>query len=178
MIFDMTGKRRQRDNKLTLDVGLRIHKAMGDMSLTDLARLIGRNTNTVWSYVNGGSLPSIEILLKISEALKVSVEYLLRGEVPGSLMDRQEAELIRTYRAIRDKDPRVAEDYIRYGRGWLTAAPAAEQVKKKVRNRKLIPPIDIIGLDEAVDALSDAEKESKKGKHPGSQGKGTRLMSA
>ncbi|WP_296328967.1 helix-turn-helix transcriptional regulator [uncultured Treponema sp.] len=51
------------------------------LQLKEVSALAGVNNNTFLSYVDArGSLPNVEIGVKIAKALGVSVEYLVTGE--------------------------------------------------------------------------------------------------
>lgn len=51
------------------------------LQIKEVSALAGVNNNTFLSYVDArGSLPNVEIGVKIAKALGVSVEYLVTGE--------------------------------------------------------------------------------------------------
>lgn len=50
------------------------------MSQTQLADMVGLRYAHISRYENGGSLPSAEMLMKLSQALAVSTDYLLFGK--------------------------------------------------------------------------------------------------
>ncbi|MBQ8012909.1 MAG: helix-turn-helix transcriptional regulator [Treponema sp.] len=51
------------------------------LQIKEVAALAGVNNNTFLSYVDArGSLPNVEIGVKIAKALGVSLEYLVTGE--------------------------------------------------------------------------------------------------
>ena len=56
------------------------------LQIKEVAALAGVNNNTFLSYVDArGSLPNVEIGVKIAKALGVSVEYLVTGKDSNTL---------------------------------------------------------------------------------------------
>jgi transcriptional regulator with XRE-family HTH domain len=73
-------KRHRRDNALAQAVGNRIRMLLGGESRQAFAPKIGISPNTLWDYMNGNALPSIEVMLKISEISGASLDWLIKGE--------------------------------------------------------------------------------------------------
>lgn len=62
--------------------------------IKEVSALAGVNNNTFLSYVDArGSLPNVEIGVKIAKALGVSVEYLVTGEDSGITHDSKYTDI-------------------------------------------------------------------------------------
>ncbi len=71
--------RKKRDERLASEVGKRIRMLLGKRTYASLAREVGVKPHTVWNYANGVTLPSIEVLIRLSEHWGVSTDWLLKG---------------------------------------------------------------------------------------------------
>lgn len=132
----MVKKRRKRDDELALAIGQRLASAMGDMSMSELARQVDVTSNTIWNILNGNSCPSLPLLIKIGEVLGVSTDFILKGNKPGQLVTTQEEELLSTYRTIQEADPAVAEEIISFGRFKLGSKPPAKTKKASLKKKR------------------------------------------
>jgi len=54
-----------------------------NMSQRQLANKIVCEQNTVWKWLNIGSLPNVLLLMEISRVFNVSIDYLIYGEDGG-----------------------------------------------------------------------------------------------
>lgn len=75
----IAGTRRKRDRDLASQVGERLKFIMGKRTCGVFARVIGVRPQTMWCYIIGKAMPSMEVLLIISEKEKVSVDWILKG---------------------------------------------------------------------------------------------------
>jgi transcriptional regulator with XRE-family HTH domain len=68
-----------------VQVGQRIRAVRGRLTQTDFARMIGVRKQNYISRYEHGRIPNPELLVKIAELGKTSVDYLLtgRGRGPG-----------------------------------------------------------------------------------------------
>lgn len=105
---------RRKSAEIAAYVGMRIKKAMGDRTYTSVAKSVGVKPHTMWGYVNGLSLPGMDILSKISDELKVSIDWLIKGDESVVAKDNAEKEALYQYRETEKL--MVGEQYKRYGR--------------------------------------------------------------
>jgi transcriptional regulator with XRE-family HTH domain len=63
---------------------------------TAVAREVGITTANTGKWKNGGT-PSVDILLKLSDRLSVSTDYLLKGEEPHSMPAKKEVNSVNTH---------------------------------------------------------------------------------
>lgn len=63
-------------------IGQRIKELRNDCELTqkELAQLIGVAQNTITQYENGSTKPSLEVLVKLADALNATTDYILCGQ--------------------------------------------------------------------------------------------------
>lgn len=78
-------------------------------SISDFAKKIGFNANTVMYWLNGKRIPSLDNVVKISEALGVSVDWLL-GLVPeNNRTPDEELRLISDRTGLSNKSVKLLE---------------------------------------------------------------------
>lgn len=79
-------------------IGQRINEALAcsDTKQKDLAKYLGVTDNTVSYFVSGTRAPNIEQIIKISELLNVSTDFLLGKSTPKTPIDTEEGKLIRS----------------------------------------------------------------------------------
>lgn len=72
-------------------LGRRIHRIRMefDISQKDLARILSCSPKHLGNIERGVSRPSLEILLDISRALNVSIEYILSDNIPSNMLPSQ-----------------------------------------------------------------------------------------
>jgi transcriptional regulator with XRE-family HTH domain len=66
--------------------GARLKRAVGERSYTSVAREVGVKPHTFWGYVNGVSLPSFDVLVRIADFLDVTLDWLIRGKEAPAVM--------------------------------------------------------------------------------------------
>lgn len=73
------------------ELGPRIAHARRARGLTQeqLAKLIGRPKNSVSDWERGERVPSIEVIAEIADALRVSIDDLVRGDLDKALSDQK-----------------------------------------------------------------------------------------
>ena len=73
------------------------------MSQTELAEMLGLQYSHISRYENGGSMPSAEMLMKLSKALSVSVDYLLFGEkVDAAIADFKDKDFLKMFQQAEE----------------------------------------------------------------------------
>lgn len=94
-ILRMKGKR-PRNEIFYKEFALRLKELIGEKSLSEVARDIDGivSQKTLWDYVNGISMPGPDVLVKISETFKVSIDYLLKGQISLFPKDDHEKRLL------------------------------------------------------------------------------------
>lgn len=71
----------------------------------DLAEMLQTGTSTISNWIKRGTIPSADIAIKIAQFLGVSVEWLVTGrDAVSETFSREEVEVVRKWRAIRDDD--------------------------------------------------------------------------
>ena len=107
-------KGRKKNTELALNIGRRIEFLVkkAEMNNTKFAENIGVKHNTIWAYINGSITPSIEILLKIAEFTKVSIDWIIKGNNSEIPKDDFEKEFLLTIREAKKEG--VAEDGKKY----------------------------------------------------------------
>lgn len=107
-------KGRKKNTELALNIGRRIEFLVkkAEMNNTKFAENIGVKPNTIWAYINGSITPSIEILLKIAEFTKVSIDWIIKGNNSEIPKDDFEKEFLLTIREAKKEG--VAEDGKKY----------------------------------------------------------------
>ncbi len=71
------------DTDIGYDFWERVDKARGDLSLMDFGELCGINYASLKSMRSRCQIPRVPMLISISDVLKVSVDYLLKGHESG-----------------------------------------------------------------------------------------------
>jgi transcriptional regulator with XRE-family HTH domain len=100
------------DENLAAVLGKRIKELVGDRKYSAIARQIGVKPNTFWGYLNGLTMPSFKILLKLAEHFDVSVDWLLKGQESLLPKNSLEMDVLSSIRRITDR--RVAEQAATY----------------------------------------------------------------
>lgn len=97
-------RRRKRDENLKKDVGTRIQKLLGKMTSKDFAASIDNivDGSTIWTYINGITLPDSEVQLKIAEKYGVTIDWILRGKKSLIPKDDQEKKFLEYYREAKE----------------------------------------------------------------------------
>jgi len=95
--------------EITIDyqkLGLRIRQARQERKLTQqkLAELANLSPNYVGKIERSASVISIETLVKLSNALKISIEYLLQDSLIDIIEDDQEKEILSMLRGMTPKE--------------------------------------------------------------------------
>lgn len=92
---------------------LRLQKKM---SQTELADLVGLRYAHISRYENGGSMPSAEMLMKLSKALAVSVDYLLFGKkedaVIADFKDKNFLEMFRQSENLPEEEKELIKRFL------------------------------------------------------------------
>ena len=82
------------------------------ISQVELADLIGISKSTLGHYFTGNTSPSLEILVKIADALGVSCDELLgRNDVDAAIRQAIQNEDIKHIVLELDKDPELLEKF-------------------------------------------------------------------
>lgn len=82
------------------------------ISQVELADLIGISKSTLGHYFTGNTSPSLEILVKIADALNVSCDELLgRNDVDAVIRQAIQNEDIKHIVLELDKDPKLLEKF-------------------------------------------------------------------
>jgi hypothetical protein len=71
------------DNELRLiadDISKRIIEAFEYLPLSEITFLLRTNSATVRSFIEGGKMPSVEVLLGINRITGVSIDWILTGK--------------------------------------------------------------------------------------------------
>ena len=95
--------RNKKDEELSVVLGKRIKELAGERKHSAIARQIGVKPNTFWGYLNGLTMPSYKVLLKLADHFNVSVDWLLRGQESPVPKDPIEMKVISCMRRISDK---------------------------------------------------------------------------
>lgn len=97
-------KRRKRDENLKKEVGKRIQKLIGNMTAKDFAATIENivDGSTIWTYINGVTLPDSEVQLKIAEKYGVTIDWILRGNKSPIPKNEQEKKFLEYYREAKE----------------------------------------------------------------------------
>lgn len=71
----------------------------------DLAKTLQTGTSTISNWIKRGTIPAADTAVKIAQLLGVSVEWLVTGrDAVSETFSREEVELVRKWRAIKDDD--------------------------------------------------------------------------
>ena len=91
-------------------LGLRIRQARQDRNLTQqkLAELAELSPNYVGKIERSASVISIETLVKLANALQMSVEYFLQDSLKELTPDSQEKEITATLKGMTQKEKAFA----------------------------------------------------------------------
>ena len=89
-----------------LSIGQRIKQRRTQLGLnqTEVKNAVGVSSGNMSDLENGNRLPSATTLIRLSQILHVSTDYILMGDSPNteydSTSDMEESELLRLYRSL------------------------------------------------------------------------------
>lgn len=98
--------------ELAHTIGIRLRNAREDAGLThqEVAERIGLTAAGYGHYERGKRLPPVDQLIKLSEVLGRSINYLLDMPATKSDLSADEEEMVRYFRAIHE--PRIRESLL------------------------------------------------------------------
>lgn len=150
-------------NEVTIGERLKMARTMNGFSQRDLASRAGVTATAISKYERGVMVPSSGVLLKLSSALRVRVEYLMRPDVyPIHL----------TVPAFRSTDLSEKEEGMvkEKTREWLERYLEVEDLfDLEQQARSSIPlgyPIRITGIQEVEQVAVKLRQEWELGNHP------------
>lgn len=94
----------------TMTIGKRIKQRRSELGLkqTEVRDAVGVSSGNMSDLENGKRLPSAGTLIRLSQVLGCSADYILTGASPeeecATLPDPRETELLRLYRLLSDND--------------------------------------------------------------------------
>ena len=86
---------------------LRLEKGV---SQTELAKILQTTNKSIWAYESGYAIPPLEVLIKIADYFKCSIDYLVNRENDYGIINvadnlsKQEEELITLFKNLSDSD--------------------------------------------------------------------------
>jgi transcriptional regulator with XRE-family HTH domain len=88
---------------------LRRHK---NLSQTELGKLVGIHYNHIGRYERGNSMPSTDALKRLAEALGITADFLLYGEIneaaKAKMDDKELLQLFKEVEKLPEEDKNVA----------------------------------------------------------------------
>lgn len=95
---------------------LKSYRAKKGFSQEGLAKAIGVHATHLSRYERGLSMPSIEVVQKISDILQVSIDQLVHGssqyQIDHAFKDRELLELFKRVQMFNDKQKEIVKDLI------------------------------------------------------------------
>lgn len=136
--------RKTRNEAVAKAMGQRLKELFDNENLADVAKRIDGvvSRKALWSYINGLSIPSADVLMVISEKYNVSIDWLLKGQESLIPRDNKETDLLITFRRARAAG--VAEQIMPYMH-YLTETKAKGDAKKSLDVWDQI--VEVNGLD-------------------------------
>ena len=118
---------------------LKSELAYKDMLVKELAQKAGISRHTLDNYLNVREhLPTIDVAVKIAQALDVSVEYLVTGkENPQASipMTQETVKLVQSYNTLNENDRKIVTEHIQ-----LLMKYRRKNTLKDEEKKQLLPP--------------------------------------
>jgi transcriptional regulator with XRE-family HTH domain len=118
---------------------LKSELAYKDMLVKELAQKAGISRHTLDNYLNVREhLPTIDVAVKIAQALDVSVEYLVTGkETPQASipMNQETIKLVQSYNMLNENDRKIVTEHIQ-----LLMKYRRKNTPKDKEKKQLLPP--------------------------------------
>jgi len=87
-----------------------------DMLVKELAAKTGISRHTLDNYLNVREhIPTLDVAVKIAQALGVSVEYLATGKEPSKTsisMNQESVTLVRNYNLLNENDRKIVNELV------------------------------------------------------------------
>lgn len=96
------------------DLGKRIKllRAEKNISQEELAKKVGVHTNHLSRYERDLTSPSIDVVIKMAEALDVSIDFLIFGNMKPQLSDRDLVSLFSKIELLTDRQKETVKDFL------------------------------------------------------------------
>jgi len=133
------------------EIGLRLKKLFRERALQykDVSAMLDEQVHykTISGYCNGTAMPTLWFLRKVAEKLKVSIDWIVRGEGDACLKDEYEIGVLQTFRQARQLG--VGEDVKRFAdftvqqklKGMEPEEPSQERI------------LDLLVISEGLDTV-------------------------
>ena len=84
-------------------IALRKIRESKEIDAPVLGEMVGVSKHTIWSWERGDSQPDPEMLCKLSDALGVSIDMIIRGKEKDRHEGRSMEELLQMYKSLSDE---------------------------------------------------------------------------
>ncbi|CAA0204633.1 Helix-turn-helix protein [Tenacibaculum maritimum] len=100
------------DYKIGLGKRIKILRGERNISQDELAKKIGVHTNHLSRYERDLTSPSIDVVIKMAEALSVSIDFLIFGDMKPSLNDKDLVSLFNKIELLTDRQKETVKDFL------------------------------------------------------------------
>ncbi|CAA0230171.1 helix-turn-helix transcriptional regulator [Tenacibaculum maritimum] len=100
------------DYKIGLGKRIKILRGERNISQDELAKKIGVHTNHLSRYERDLTSPSIDVVIKMAEALGVSIDFLIFGDMKPSLNDKDLVSLFNKIELLTDRQKETVKDFL------------------------------------------------------------------
>ena len=96
------------------DLGKRIKLLRAEKSISqeELAKKVGVHTNHLSRYERDLTSPSIDVVIKMAQALDVSIDFLIFGNMKPQLSDRDLVSLFSKIELLTDRQKETVKDFL------------------------------------------------------------------
>ncbi len=107
---------KRNNDELRIQIAKRLKQVVGKTNNREFADKLGNivDASTIWTYTNGVSIPGPEVLIKISEVTKCSIDYILHGVQHFDVDNDIELDMIKLLRRAEMADPRLVNEIKKY----------------------------------------------------------------
>ena len=99
---------------MSVELGKRIKLLRSEKSISqeELAKKIGVHTNHLSRYERDLTSPSIDVVIKMADALDVSIDFLIFGDMKPELSDRDLVSLFGKVELLTDRQKETVKDFL------------------------------------------------------------------